>query len=66
MERRAVECLSPEALRRLREERNLTRSDLAHLSGISFTTIGRLERGATTPTRGTLRLLSIALDEADP
>lgn len=55
--------VAPEALRQIRETAGITREELSAHSGISFTTIGRIERGNSLPTRGTLRLIARALGE---
>ncbi|MBI4898732.1 MAG: helix-turn-helix transcriptional regulator [Actinobacteria bacterium] len=49
-------------LQRLRKERKLSRTDLASISGVSFPTIGRAERGERIPRRWTLCRLAAALD----
>lgn len=51
------------ALYELRVRRDLDRLALSERSGISVSTIGRIERGAPfTPRRSTLRLIADALD----
>jgi transcriptional regulator with XRE-family HTH domain len=63
MEHRVTaKALRADELRRARENAGLTREALAYLSGVGFSTIGRIERGDVEPTRGTRRLLSMALD----
>jgi len=55
--------LEPETLRRAREAAGITREAVAAHTGLSFGTIGRIERGENRPTRGTLRLIALAMDE---
>ena len=51
-------------LREARSERGLTAEDLAALSGISATTIFRIEHGKTTPRPYVIRQLSEVLERA--
>ncbi len=56
--------LRPEAgsvLRRLRDDSGLTQEKLGELSGVHATHIGRIERGESEPTLGTLVDLALAL-----
>jgi transcriptional regulator with XRE-family HTH domain len=39
----------------------MSRLDLAYHSGLSQSTVWRIERGASQPNRGTVRLLRLAL-----
>jgi transcriptional regulator with XRE-family HTH domain len=48
-------------LRTLRRERNLTQDALAERSGLSVDWIRRMERGALSPTLGSLEKLSVGL-----
>jgi len=48
-------------LRAARSQRGLTQEALAYRAGLSLATIARAESGRATPTRGTCRLLAIAL-----
>jgi transcriptional regulator with XRE-family HTH domain len=50
------------ALRTSREARGLTQEKLGELSGIHATNIGRIERGESEPTLGTLVDLAVALE----
>jgi FXSXX-COOH protein len=49
------------ALRRLREERNLTREALAFHAGITTGSLARIELGQAVPGWNTVRLLAEAL-----
>jgi transcriptional regulator with XRE-family HTH domain len=49
-------------VRRLREERALTQSELADLSGVSLSTVSRLEQTSLPVRAGTIRKLARALD----
>lgn len=51
-----------EQLLKTRTQRGLTRSDLSRFSGVAETTIYRIETGRTTASRGTCRLLLLALE----
>jgi len=48
-------------LRAARHRQGLSREQLAHRAGLSLATVYRIEAGRATPTRGTRRLLAIAL-----
>lgn len=48
-------------LRRLREKRFLTQAELATMTGLTVTTISRIETGAHKPRFGTLKKLANAL-----
>jgi len=48
-------------LQAARSQRGLTQEALAYRAGLSLATIARAESGRCVPTRGTCRLLSIAL-----
>jgi transcriptional regulator with XRE-family HTH domain len=50
------------AIRRLREERHVTREGLAFQAGITTGALARIELGRTTPGWDTVRLLVRALD----
>jgi len=52
-------------LKRYRLEAGLTRDALAALSGASARTIFAIEAGEVRPTRGTRRLLALALDQPE-
>jgi transcriptional regulator with XRE-family HTH domain len=62
--RMCIEQVAADGLRDLRIAANLTQQDLAGLAGLSLNTVSRIESGRVQPTRGTLRLLAIALAEA--
>ena len=49
-------------LRTLREANNLTQEKLAELSGVTFSQIGRFERGVRSPTLSTLKCLAAGLN----
>ena len=49
-------------LKQLREERALSRRDLAYSSGVHEITIYRVEHGKSTPRPSTIRKLAKALD----
>jgi transcriptional regulator with XRE-family HTH domain len=49
------------ALRELREQRGLTREQLAVQAGLTARTLGNLERGRTRPHRSTCAVLAAAL-----
>jgi transcriptional regulator with XRE-family HTH domain len=51
-----------ERVRRLREERALTQSELAETSGVSLSTVSRLEQTSLPVRAGTIRKLARALD----
>lgn len=48
-------------LRRLREERGITREALAFRSGVTVSALFRIERGKVAPGWGTVRLLAKGL-----
>lgn len=48
-------------VRELRELHGLSRADLASRSGVSFTTIGNIERGDSRPFFATLVVIAAAL-----
>jgi len=48
-------------LRKLRLDQNLSQEDLANLTDVPISQIGRIERGEGNPTISTLYLLSKAL-----
>ena len=48
-------------IRRLREERGLSQTELARLTDLDHTAISRIENGRTNPTRRTLRDLARGL-----
>lgn len=48
-------------LQAARSQRGLSQEALAYRAGICVATLRRVERGLVTPTRGTRRLLAIAL-----
>lgn len=50
------------AIRSLRDDRHLTQEDLAHQAGITWASLGRIERGVSNPTWTTIRRLATALD----
>lgn len=50
-----------QGLKRLREERALSRKDLAHSSGVHEITIYRAEHGKSAPRPSTIRKLAKAL-----
>lgn len=55
-------CAAPRTeLRAERHRQGLAREELAHRCGLSAGTIYRVEQGRQAPTRGTRRLLAIAL-----
>jgi transcriptional regulator with XRE-family HTH domain len=49
-------------LRQLRREKNMSQADLGQAAGLHYTHVGRLERGAASPTAGALQRLAGALD----
>lgn len=49
------------ALRRMREERAITREVLASRSGVTISALERIEQGKVTPGWGTVRLLANGL-----
>jgi transcriptional regulator with XRE-family HTH domain len=51
-----------ERIRRLREERALTQAELADMSGVSLSTVSRLEQTSLPVRAGTIRKLAHALD----
>lgn len=52
-------------IRVARQELGISLEDLGHLSGINWTTIGRIERGASSPTAESIIRIAGAL-EIDP
>ncbi len=48
-------------LRRMRQERGITREALAVRSGVTVSAVERIEQGKTTPGWGTVRMLAKAL-----
>jgi transcriptional regulator with XRE-family HTH domain len=57
--------LRPEAVRAARSAAGATQEQLAVAAGISSATVARVERGTVRPTRGTLRLLALALADLE-
>ncbi len=51
-----------EQLRAAREAAGLTQQDLAVRAGVSMMTVSRIERGATTESRGAVEKIAAALD----
>jgi transcriptional regulator with XRE-family HTH domain len=51
-----------ERVRRLRNERNISQRDLAHMSGLSPNSISLIERDETSPSVATLQSLATALN----
>ena len=49
-------------LRALRTAKGFTQTDLAYKSGVSYTTISKLENAHHTPTKSTLVALAAALE----
>jgi transcriptional regulator with XRE-family HTH domain len=59
-----IVMLDGQRLRQLRRQHGLSQEKLAHLAGISLTTVTRLERQRKSPCRGrTLARLAAALGE---
>jgi transcriptional regulator with XRE-family HTH domain len=52
----------PVVLRRLRTERGLSQEALAFASGVTVSTLSRIERGENSPTWATLMQIARALD----
>ena len=50
-----------DALRRLRESRALSQSELAAAAGLNIATVNRIEKGHHKPRPGTIRKLAQAL-----
>jgi transcriptional regulator with XRE-family HTH domain len=57
--------LRPEAVRAARHAAGASQEQLARAPGISAATVARVERGTVQPTRGTLRLLELALADIE-
>jgi transcriptional regulator with XRE-family HTH domain len=55
----------PTALTRLREERSMTRRELAAAAGVDPATITRLERGDRDPRAITVAVIAIALGDGE-
>lgn len=51
-----------EAIRQLRQKRDVTQEDLAHDAGITTGTLSLIERGHANPTWGTLKGIAATLD----
>jgi transcriptional regulator with XRE-family HTH domain len=49
------------AIRRLREQRNMTQEGLAHEAGSTAATISAIERGVSNPSWGTVEAIAAAL-----
>ncbi len=60
--KRDIEADVGQTLQRLRQERNLTLSELAATSQISASMISRIENGSVSPSLGTLQALAAAMD----
>jgi len=53
-------------LKRLREDRGMTLETLAFKSGVSISSLGRIEQGHSSAAWGTVRLIINALDVSIP
>lgn len=56
-----MDTTTGDTIRRLRNKAELSQRALADLTGLSFTTISRLENGHHLPTLGSLNLIAKAL-----
>lgn len=52
-------------IRKRRQALGLTIEELAQLSGVTSVTVARVELGKTNPTKGTLKLIDLALSKKE-